>query len=180
MKSIKTQIMKYNFILNILLFCTLASYATNNNTIKDSTDLKKEAKAFSLSIAKAYLAEDFKKAYSSINDSVLTMDGDDIILTIGKEDKLCSSVKSAISDKEKTFEDYIETYNIDILTPTEIEEKLKKTLPDYYKTTKSDFFFLGYKLKEDKTHEDDFIWDDMFLFMVRKEKKKWAIKGISG
>jgi hypothetical protein len=45
---------------------------------------------------------------------------------------------------------------------------------------KDDFIFLGYKLKKDFSKEDNFIWDDMFFFVVRKINGKWTLKGVSG
>jgi len=172
--------MKYNLILNVLLFITLGTCSSSKKVTGNLKDLKQEAKAFSLSIIESYFTEDCKKHYNSMSDSILIMDGDGIFSKIGKEDKLCRSVKKAIRDKEKTFQDYIDSYNIEILTPDELTKKFNKSLPDYYKTTDSDLFFIGYEFKQGKERIDNFIWDDMFIFMVRKENQIWTIKGVSG
>lgn len=150
--------MKYNLILNIILFITLGACSASKNAMENSKNLKEEAKAFSLTIVESYFREDCKKFYNSMSDSILIMDGDGIFSKIGKEDKLCRSVKKAIRDKEKTFKDYFEFYNIEILTPDELTKKFNKlSFPEYYKTTESDFFFRGYKLKQGKERTDNFI-----------------------
>lgn len=142
--------------------------------------MRQEAKVFALDIVQAYFEEDCEKVNNAISDVVYTMDGGGAISKIGKEDRLCKSVKKAIRDEEKSFQDYIDAYKIEILTPEELIEKTNRPLPDYYKTTGSDFFFLGGELKGGNDRAKNFIWDDMFIFMLRKEDKSWIIKGISG
>lgn len=158
------------YILAILLFSSCLQ--RKHNQIK--ADVTKQqnkmaAKAFSLSIIKAYFSEDCDKIFNVMSDSIMIMDGDGIFSPKGHEDKLCQSIKRAIRDKKKTMNNYLETYKIEMLTRTELEEKFKMKLPNYYKTVDSDFFFIGWELKEGKTKTDHFIWDDMFLFMVRNE-----------
>lgn len=102
------------------------------------------------------------------------MDGDGELSKFGLEEKSCRSVKKAVRDKEKTFQDYIDTYIIEVLTTQEVTKRYKNmSLPEYYKTTENDFFFLGHKLKEGKDRSENFIWDDLFIFMVRKEGEIW-------
>ena len=171
--------MKYKQTL-ILLLISLAACSVSKNSIKKTNKLRQEAQDYSLSIVKAYFTEDCDKVYNSISDPVYSMEGDGAISKIGKEDRLCKSVKKAIREEAKTFQDYTEAYKIEALTPQELLEKFNRPLPDYYKTTESDFFFLGYELKEGNDRAKNFIWDDMFIFMVRKENKSWMIKGVSG
>ncbi|MBJ2176452.1 hypothetical protein JBL43_19535 [Aureibaculum sp. A20] len=171
--------MKYIIFLSAIVISIGAS-SINESSPQNSTDLKEEAKEFSLSIVKSYFAEDCNKVYEVMSDSLLIMDGDGILSKINIKDKLCSSVKQAIDNKSKTFKDYIKTYQIEILSASELESKFDKKLPEYFKISDSDFFFLGFELKKDQEDYEDFIWDDMFLFMVSKEKKGWVMKGISG
>ncbi|MFK7947776.1 MAG: hypothetical protein AB8G11_09305 [Saprospiraceae bacterium] len=169
------------YILAILLFSSCLH--KKHNQIK--TDIiaqqnKMAAKTFSLSIVEAYFSEDCDKVFNVMSDAVLIMDGDGIFKPKEHDDKLCQSIKRAIRDKEKTMENYLETYKIEMLNREELEIKFDAKLPDYYKTVDSDFFFIGWELKEGKTKVDSFIWDDMFVFMVRNENGVWKIKGISG
>lgn len=172
--------MKYNLSIITLLLISLAACSASKTSTKKTNKLRAEAKEFCFSIVKAYFAEDCEKVLNLISDPVFTMDGDGAISKIGKEDKLCKSVKKAIREEGKTFQDYFDTYKIELLTPNELLKKIKVSLPDYYETTDTDFFFLGYEVKEGKDRSDNFIWDDMFIFMVRKENKSWIIKGVSG
>jgi hypothetical protein len=170
--------MKYSIYILSILICTACYHATKKAVQAQQT--KQHAKVFSLSIVEAYLSDDCNTVFNAMSDSIFIMDGDGIFPTKGQEDKLCGAVKRAIRDKEKTMADYLETYTIEMLTRTELEERFERKLPDYYKTIASDFFFLGWQLKEGKTKVDDFIWDDMFVFMVRYENGNWTIKGVSG
>ena len=167
------------YILLILFFASCINYhKTRNAVIAEHNEMA--AKEFSISIIKAYFEEDCDKVFEVMSDSILIMDGDGIFSPKGHEEKLCESIKRAIRDKEKTLENYIETYKIEMLTRTELENKFDARLPDYYKTTDLDYFFIGFELKEGFTKKEDFIWDDMFVFMVRNEKDIWKLKGISG
>ncbi len=174
--------MKYNnFLKSLLLFLLMVSCSATKKVIKETETLRKEAKAFTLSVVEIYFTDNCDKLYNLMNDSLLVMDGDGILSKVSIEEKLCKSMKSAVYyKKEKTFQDYLRSYEIEILTRDELVKKFKKDLPEYYTTTNHDFFFLGYKLKEGINSSDNFIWDDMFIFMVRKENNTWTIKGISG
>ncbi len=172
--------MKLNLALTITLLITLGACSIPKKVTVNSANLKDAAKDFSLSIIKSYFNEDCYMVYTSVSDSILLLDGDGIIAKKGKEDKICQSLKKAVRDKEKSFQDYLVFYNVEILTPNEIYVRFNRPLPEYYKLTESDFFFLGYELKKGKDHADNFIWDDMFVFMVRKENGVWKIKGVTG
>jgi hypothetical protein len=52
-------------------------------------------------------------------------------------------------------------------------------LPEHFKTTESDFFFLGFE-KKSKDVSSKYIWDDVFSFMIRKVDGKWQFKAILG
>lgn len=172
--------MKRSSIFNILFCLALGACSSSKNITGNAKNLKQEAKTFSLSIVQAYFSEDCDKVFNSLHDTILVMDGDGVFPKAGKEDKLCKSVKKSVRDKDKTYQDYLDSYDIEILSPKELMEKFDQPLPDYYQTTASDFFFIGSKLKEGKERSDNFIWDDAFIFMVRKENQTWTIKGVSG
>lgn len=161
---------KFSFLLilglNSLIFCQ-----------KNEISLKEEAKQFSLDFVKLYFQKGCKN-YDLVSESVIILDGDGIVEKKNFKDKLCKSFSSAIRDKSKIYKDYIEDYTIEIYTPQELIEKSGVKLPDYYIPTETDYFFFGHKLKDDT--KENFIWDDMFIFMVRKENNTWVFKGASG
>ncbi len=169
---------KLNPIFYLLVVFFLGACTVSKPKVSDTATLKQEAKEFSLSIVKAYFSEDCKMVISLMSDSVFTFDGDGVFETKGMEYKLCKGIKKAIRNKEKTYKDYLDSYQIEMLTPKELEEKFKMKLPDYYHRQPSDMIFYGGKIKEGKG--DKFIWDDMFVMLVRKEKKGWKWKGVSG
>lgn len=172
--------MKYQQIIYLLSILIWTSCHNPNQQLGKIQPTKQAAKVFSLSVIETYFSEDCDKLFGMMNDSILIMDGDGVFAIAGKQDKLCKSMNRAIRDREKTMADYLETYKAEILTRTELEKKYDRKLPDYYKTIASDFFFLGFELKEGKTAEDNFIWDDMFVFMVRYENGSWHVKGVGG
>ncbi len=170
--------MKKLYLITIFIFAFGISINAQK-TVQSLDSLKQEAKKFSLKIVQAYFKEDCDFVFNTMSDSLLIMDGDGIISKIGKKEKLCKSMKRAIRDKSKKIKDYIDAYNIEILTRATIEKKFNTKLPKYYKTTHSDFFFLGYELKKG-SNTSNFIWDDAFIFMVRKKGGIWFLKGLSG
>ncbi len=143
-------------------------------------DLKVDAKEFSFGIIRAYFEEDCDRVYKSFSDSIILMDGDGIFSIEGMEDKICESVKSAVRDNSKTIVDYLAMYQIKMYTPLELETELEAQLPDYYIPDPSDVFYVGGALKPEEALGPNFIWDDMFVFMVRREGSVWKIKGVSG
>ena len=161
---------KFSFFLilclNSLIFCQ-----------KNEISLKEEAKQFSLDFVKLYFQKDCKN-YDLVSKSVIILDGDGIVDKKNLKDKLCKSFNSAIRNKSKTYKDYIKDYTIEIYTLQELIEKSGVKLPNYYISTETDYFFFGYKLKDET--KENFIWDDMFIFMVRKENNMWVFKGASG
>ena len=157
---------------------TFVSCSASKKIAEDSEGLKREAKDFSLTIIESYFSKDCEKVFNSMSDSLLIMDGDGIISKFEVEERLCDAVKRAIREEGKTIRDYTESYNIEMLTANELAEKYNYSLPEYYLTVESDFFFIGQRLKVGE--EVDFIWDDLFVFMVRKQNQNWILKGISG
>jgi hypothetical protein len=147
---------------------------------KEREFLRAEAKNFSLTVVKAYFREDCGFVYNAFSDSVLIMEGAGMFTDLKKNEKICRSIRSAIRDKSKNYQNYLETYQVELLTQKELQKTIPVKLPSYIKMTNKDFFFMGYKMKEDQVNMENFIWDDLFIFMVRKEESGWKIKGISG
>lgn len=168
--------MKQLFLFSALLFCLSACLLTQSSPEK----LNKEARKAAFSFIQTYFDEDCSTFFSTLSDSLLIMDGDGIFAKEGKQEDLCNSMGKAIRDKEKTFQDYVNTYQVELLSRTELEQKFKMELPDYYKTTEKDVFFVGFELKEGQPKASNFIWEDLFVFMLRKEKGQWWVKGLSG
>lgn len=161
----------------ILIFLTLGInclvYGQSN-----ADSLRAEAKKFSLEIVKSYFQGNCETHYNIISDSVIILDGDGIVEKKNFKDKLCESFNSAVRNKSKKYKNYLDDYIIEIYTPQELLDKKGAKLPDYYVPTETDYFFFGYKQKDET--KEDFIWDDMFIFMVRKENNRWIFKGASG
>ncbi|MCX8523363.1 hypothetical protein OF897_05465 [Chryseobacterium formosus] len=160
--------------LSFLLILSLNSLIFSQ---ENEVSLKTQAKQFSLDFVKAYFQKGCKN-YDLISNSVIILDGDGIVEKKKFKDKLCESFNSAIRNKSKTYKDYIDNYIIEIYTPQELIEKSRVKLPGYYVPTETDYFFFGNKLKDE--NNENFIWDDMFIFMVRKENNTWFFKGASG
>ncbi|MFD2910100.1 hypothetical protein ACFSX9_15325 [Flavobacterium ardleyense] len=171
--------MKY-YIISLIALLFSATPISSTQEDESSFDLKEEAKEFSLTIVKSYFTKDCDVVYDAMSDSLLRFSTEKPVLKKPLKVKLCDSHKEAVRDKSKTFQNYKDMYQINLYTPAELEQKFNQKLPDHYKTTETDFFFMGFELVQGKDRSEDFIWDDMFIFMVRKEKNGWIIKGISG
>ncbi|MFV0484374.1 MAG: hypothetical protein ACK5MG_09825 [Bacteroidales bacterium] len=126
------------FILTLsALLAGLGLYARDN---ANQEKLRQEASEFSLSVVKTYFDEDCDKYWSFVSDSILLMDEEGTFAKEDKKDKLCSSLKRAIRNKDKTFQDYIDTYKVEILTKEELENKIGEELPSLNRLTDFDFF----------------------------------------
>ncbi len=168
-------------LCGLLILFSFGACSSSKKVIKNTTDLRQEARDFSLGVIESYFTEDCEEFYNSLSDSILLMSGDGIIAKNVVKDKCCQSVRRAFYNKEKTFQDYLNDYTIEVLTLREAIERFHgKKLPDYYITTELDFIFFGNELKNGTKSSDDWIWDDLFIFMVRKENGVWKIKGVTG
>ncbi len=143
-------------------------------------DLKNEAREFSLQLISTFFSEDCDAYYSFLSSEILTMKPDGIFpVTDEFKNKVCQSVKSAVDDNSKTLQEYLATYKIEMLTRAEIEAKAGRALPEHFNTLETEFYFVGFELKEG-TATTNFIWGDMFVFLVRKTNAVWKMKGLLG
>jgi len=190
--------MKHLLIISFLTLQFFSDCNAQKTTETSQENLKTEAKNFSLSIVESYFDTDCEKVYVAISDTLLLI-GRETVLIKGEskvvvkeigtdisrhlnQENICLAVKKAIKDKTKTYNDYLNTYDPLLFTRAELEDLLSnkgKRLPDKFITIPNDLFFLGMKLKDKLDASKNFIWDDMFLFMVRKEKETWKIKALS-
>lgn len=176
-KKIKIYSIKY-----VIFFFILGSCTALIKTSERTSNIKQEATDFSLSIVKLYFSEDCKTFYNLLANSLLKIDGDGI-LEKNKygEGIICKAlINGTVLNKKKTYKDYLENYKIEIFTKAELEKKINKKLPYYFEDNHLDFFFYGDELKDEKQSSVNFISDDFFIFMIRKENNFWIIKGIIG
>ena len=159
------------FCLHILSF----SFA------QDINSAKKEALNFALEIVKSYFTENCDFFYNSFSNELISLEDQESFdrSELGNYDEICDFFKRAIKDKNKTFQDYLDAYSTEILTYEELVKYIKKELdneiPPNPLIEKDDLIFVGWKLKN--TDVENFIFDDMFVFILRKENNKWVIKG---
>ncbi|MFV0346758.1 MAG: hypothetical protein ACK5IQ_11010 [Bacteroidales bacterium] len=168
--------MKYIIILSALLISFNVFAEDNTKQAK----LRQEAREFSLSVVQTYFDEDFNKYWSFVSDTIIILPANKVIPIADMKDALCSSLKRAIRNKDKTFQDYLDSYKVEILTKEELEDMFGKPIPESAMSSDSDFFFMGNNAKESIASFEDFIWDDFFLFLVRKVDGKWFLKGFAG
>lgn len=160
------------FFLGIIS-CSITKYS--------STKLDKQALDFSLKMVKHYFEEDCEAAYAMMADSMLTIDGDGVFAKAPLKERLCKGIKKAIRDKDKSYQDYLNTYNPSVLDSKALQEKFPKlNYPDYYTPLPNDRFFLGFEFKEGVSKDKNFIWDDLFFFVIRKTGNQWKMIGVEG
>lgn len=138
---------------------------------------KKRAEKFALSVVKSYFEEDCEGFFAALSDSLIILDGDGVVAKVGRRERVCESMSRAVGDKDKSYQDYLDSYRVEMLSAKEVEERFGIKLPDYYQPQPGDWFFIGF---EPMAEFAPFIWDDMFFFMVRKEQGRWKLKGVSG
>lgn len=137
---------------------------------------KKEALDFSLAIVKAYFSKDCTPFLKSVSPEFLTF-RQAYVLNDEMRDKLCESIKRATRDSTKTYTDYLKAYKTEMLTRAEIEKKAGQSLPAHYNTTDLEFYFVGFELKPGNPNQTQFITTGPFIFVVRKIKGAWQVKG---
>ena len=176
--------MKHWLIAATTLLLMTACLHKKHGAVKEEIreqHVRMEAKTFALSVVQTYFEEDCAAFLAKFSESIMLVDGNGVFEVEGRQDKLCRSAKRAVLDKSKTLEDYLQTYEVEMLSRAELEERFEMTLPDYFDSDTSDYFFLGTELKEGFLKSDTFIWRDMFFFMVRRDADgQWKIKGVSG
>lgn len=175
MKHIAKSISPINIKTIFILFLVYAISSCNPSKKLVQIEPIVEAEAFALEVIETYFNNDCDAFYEKISDEVFTLDGNGIIKKAEIKDKICTSIEDAIINKEKSFQDYLNDYDTEMLTIPEVETRFKIKMPDYYVPDKSDLLFLGFTLKDEKT--ENYIWDDMFTFFIRKENGKWTVKG---
>jgi len=142
--------MKYIFIIHFLAILFFSDCNNPKKTELSQENLKIEAKNYSLSIVKSYFDSDCDNVYSAISDSLLLI-GRETILIKGQSKTVVKEIGTDISR-------HLNKENICLA--------VNKAITDM-------------KVKDNLDSSKEFIWDDMFLFMVRKEKKIWKIKALS-
>jgi hypothetical protein len=149
---------------------------TSSSIVRE--ELKNEALNFSKTIVRSYFTKDYTILLKSLPNEVYTIK-EVIKVTDDVKQKLCKSLNSAVLDTSKSFSDYENDYKMEVLSKAELETKMNVKLPEHFKTTESDFFFLGFE-KKSKDISSKYIWDDVFSFMIRKVDGKWEFKAILG
>ena len=157
-----------------LIFSSCAVFQNKNTPEK----LKKEALEFSLEFVENVFAQDCEKVFLKFNDKILSLEDDKIFEKIIFKEEICAALKSANRNTKKTFSNYLADYKTEILTLSEFQKKFDFDLPKLYTPLENDYFFVGAELKS--PFQNSYINDDLFLFLVRKENKKWSIIGAGG
>ena len=172
--------MKKISIIFILLIGLVLLGGCTQQTIKIDSGLseKEQAKEFSLQIVKTYFDKDCNTFYSALSDTIYLLDDDGPFEKNSDiKEKLCESITQSVRG-EYTFQDYLDSYNVRILKKIEYENEFP-TINNLqkFKPTSNDYLFVGSEVKANK---DNFMWDDLLVFMVRKTENGWRISALSG
>jgi len=186
--------MKYLSLLLSFSIIFIITYGSIKETQTNPKSSKDEAKVFSLNIIESYFKNDCNTLYNAISDTLLVLGKGDKLIKGGSkvileeigtdiskhlnQHNICLAVKKATKDKSKTFEDYLNTYDPLVYNKEELLKLIKRPFSPKFKIEDKDLFFLGMKLKEDLEKSQDFIWDDLFIFMLRKENGAWKVKAM--
>lgn len=148
---------------------------SNSSSKSIAIDLKKEAMAFSMKLVRSYFDCDCKVLQQSLASEVYTF-ARAVAITDEMKQKICESVKSAVTDTSKTFKDYELVYKTELLSKAEVEAKAKAKLPAHFDTQSNEFYFLGFEQRSN-TGSANFIEVRLFALLIRKVNGNWQVKG---
>lgn len=153
------------------------------------TGTKEGALEFSLAHVETYFTGDEDKYFSHLADTIYNFGEGPSSFT---KEEIISARKKAKSFtcgydySEFTMDDYLENYSTKIMDYEEyynndelgIKEEWDRFLPfDGWTPDADDFLFLGFEVK---TGKEEFMWDDLLVFMVTYQNKKWEIIAFGG
>lgn len=140
---------------------------------------KLQAKEFSLQIVKTYSDDDCDAFYDALLDTIYLLDGDGPVEKSSEtKEILCNSHSKAFRE-ERTYQDYLDLYEIEILEKAEYDVDYPEIESlQVFETTSDDYLFIGWETKD--SQQENFVWGDMFFFMVRKTGDGWRISALSG
>lgn len=166
--------MKNRKLYKCLTYLIIVTFLPNLVFSQSSINIKTEALIFSLDMVRDIFSnncEEFKKKF----DLEIYALEDEIIPLSDFEDEICESLEDGIVDTSKSFQDYLRDYNPHVLTPEEFLKKYELEFPEFYDPQKEDFFFIVGELRD--KNQDDYMWDELEVILVRKLKTRWVIKG---
>ena len=166
--------MRKNIVLISVIFIFLISCKLESEEFYDQKTEMEEAMEFSKVLVKFYFEDDCVGFLKNTSSQIISLQGHGLLEKEQIEDKLCNSIVMAVSNSTKSFEDYLNCYSIEVFPATDVEDLSE--IPNYTPTSK-DFLFYGYNLLDDSLCEN-FIWDDMFIFLVSKVDGSWVCIGI--
>ncbi|MCP4443564.1 MAG: hypothetical protein GY810_32070 [Aureispira sp.] len=164
--------------LLILVCLVLVACTSSKKTTEDIPTLKKEAKIFSMKIIETYFASDCDTYIKLLDENLIVFEAQKPLekeKLLKKKEDLCSRFPP-VYDDTKTIQDYLRIYKTEVFSKKEFEALSGIKLSSAFKET--DIAFVGSQFKDGYTKADNFILDDGFWFIVRKENKKWTLKTI--
>jgi len=162
------------------VFSACVGGKTNDPNATPNEKQRAEALEFALTVVAAYFQTDCGDDYLAFyDDRIFALDGDGAIDKKDIATQLCERKTRALRDKSKTFAQYTLDYEPMILTRSEYEQEMGKIDYPYYTAQNSDLLFVGSFRRHDNGNPD-YIFDDMFVFMLRKIGKNWRIIGVNG
>ena len=169
---------KIPIIFIILMVLILGGCTKQAIKIDQSLSEKEQAQEFSLQIVKTYFDKDCNTFYNILSDKVYLLDNDGPFEKNSDIKKgLCESIAKGVRG-EHTFQDYLDSYDVRILEKIEYENEFPRIKNlQKFKPTSKDYLFIGSKVKANK---QNFMWDDLLVFMIRKTENGWKISALSG
>jgi hypothetical protein len=158
-----------------LLLVFVSATATH---AQSKADLKAEALTFSLKVVENYFSGDCEKGFVFFTNEIFTLELEGPFPIADKKEQFCNSFGQANRVEEKTFDDYLNDYQTSIQSLKKFMKPFKGEDITGFTIGKTDFVFKGFEEKRESV--SNYLWDDMFLFVVRKVDGEWKIIGVSG
>jgi len=160
---------KLIYTSTIFLFILLSCKSQKINPEDQARQLKNEALNFSLKFVESVFDRDCELVISLFSKYVIALNENEFIYIGEEKDDICEALDEENIFMRKTYKDYLNDYKYEILTPSEMATKLEIDFPSIYNPSPNDFFFDGTTLKNKDVY--DYLSDDVFSFMVRKENE---------
>lgn len=161
-----------------IAFVSLASCQSKSKLTESGA--REQALSFSLDAIENYFTNDCL-SFLELMHSPINMIGEDEAVTVESVDNsICLSISKAVKIESMTVEDYKSIFKPMVMTVSEYQAFFDNPLPEPNHIEEGEFIFIGFIPQDANVSVSEYIWDDLFAFVVGKRNGNWKITTIGG
>lgn len=158
------------------------SGCSKNNPVASQEELKAEAYEFGLQVVQANIEEDATTFMSFLGDTLYIMEHwDEPVPRNQITPSVIADIFAKFDYSGYTMEDYLEVYSPEVLSYDDVKADVGGAAwldsLRYWRFDEKDFVFDGSQVKPGK---QEFMWDDLLVWVVSKRTGQWKIRAASG